>query len=77
MVRSSLTEFSGMSLSGVVMFALLVYSAIMWLAKRLNNYQEVDEIRRAVSYGGVIVLAIIFIGLTVLIYVQNVVREKH
>lgn len=59
------------------MFALLVYSAIMWLAKRLNNYQEVDEIRRAVSYGGVIVLAIIFIGLTVLIYVQNVVREKH
>ena len=30
-IRSTLTEYSGMSASGVVLFALLLYSALMWL----------------------------------------------
>ena len=76
-VRGSLTEYSGMSLSGVVLFALLVYSAIMWLAKRIIAYDDMDQVRRAVAYGGVLMLAVIFIGLAVMIYVQNVVRKKH
>ena len=33
--RGALTEYSGISASGTVLFALLVYSALMWLAKRL------------------------------------------
>ena len=76
-VRSTLTEYSGMSTSGVVLFALLVYSAIMWLAKLVIAGQSADAMRSSLAGGGVILIIIIFVGLAVMLYVQNVVREKH
>jgi Amino acid transporters len=33
--HSTLTEYSGMSTSGIVLFTLLIYSSLMWLAKML------------------------------------------
>ncbi|MBQ6361207.1 MAG: amino acid permease [Lachnospiraceae bacterium] len=75
--RSSLTEYSGMSTSGVVLFALLVYSALLWMAKRLAAGGSMEEVRNSLAYGGVILLIIIFVGLAVMLYVQNVVRKKH
>ena len=76
-VRSTLTEYSGISTSGVVLFALLVYSALMWLAKLLAAGESVEEVRRILAAGGVLVILVVFIGLAVMLYVQNVVREKH
>ena len=76
-VRSTLTEYSGMSTSGVVLFALLVYSALMWIAKRLTSAESGEEIRRFLIWGGIVLMAIIFVGLAVMLYVQNVVRKKH
>ena len=76
-IHSSLTEFSGMSTSGVVLFALLVYSALMWLAKLLVSLENAAEIKQALVWGGIVLIVIIFVGLTVMLYVQNVVREKH
>ena len=75
--KSTLTEFSGMSTSGVVMFALLLYSVIMWLAKRMMAFESVDQIKHSLLWDGVILLVIIFAGLAVMLYVQKVVREKH
>ena len=75
--HSSLTEYSGISTSGVVLFALLIYSSLMWLAKRLMAGQSVDEMKAALVWGGSILMLIIFIGLTVMLYVQNYVRKKH
>ncbi len=75
--KSTLTEFSGMSTSGVVMFALLLYSVIMWLAKRMMAFESVGQIKHALLWDGVILLVIIFAGLGVMLYVQKVVREKH
>ncbi len=76
-VHSTLTEYSGMSTSGVALFALLVYSALLWLAKLLAKGQTPGEMRKYLVSGGIILMLIIFIGLAVMLYVQNVVREKH
>ena len=75
--RSTLTEYSGMSTSGVVLFALLLYSVLMSMAKRIMAGNTVDQIKMSLTSGGVVVLLIIFSGLAVMLYVQNIVREKH
>ena len=76
-MRSTLTEYSGMSTSGVVLFALLVYSSIMWLAKRIAAGRTAAEMYNSLVFGGAVMMLIIFVGLAVMLYVQNVVREKH
>lgn len=76
-VRSTLTEFSGLSASGIVLFALLLYSSLMWLAKRMMAASEAEQMKQILTRGGVIILLVIFAGLTVMLYVQNLVREKH
>ena len=76
-VRSTLTEYSGMSTSGIVLFALLVYSALMWLAKRIAAGESAAAMRNTLFSGGIILVCIVFVGLAVMLYVQKVVREKH
>ena len=76
-VRSTLTEFSGISTSGVVLFSLLVYSALMWMAKLLAAADEGRQVRHILTAGGIVLMIIIFVGLAVMLYVQNVVRQKH
>ena len=75
--KSSLAEFSGMSASGGALFALLLYSALMWLAKMLMAARSLEETKRILSAGGVVAVVIVFVGLAVMLYVQKVVREKH
>ena len=75
--RSTLTEYSGMSTSGVVLFSLLLYSALMWIGKRLMAAESLQEGKAALLTDGVIVLIIIFVGLIIMLYVQSVVRTKH
>ena len=74
--ETTLAEFTGMSTSGVVMFALLLYSALMWLAKRLVASGD-EAVRATVVRGGVVLMAIVFIGLAVMMYIQNLIRRKH
>ena len=76
-IRSTLTEYSGMSTSGIVLFALLVYSALMWMAKLLIAGESAEQMKQALSRGGILLFAVIFVGLAVMLYVQNVVRRKH
>jgi len=75
--QSTLTEYSGMSTSGVVLFALLIYSSVMWLAKILMAKDSVPEVRSALVAGGSVLYVIIFVGLVIMLYVQNLVRKKH
>jgi signal transduction histidine kinase/CheY-like chemotaxis protein len=75
--RSQLTEYSGMSTSGTVLFTLLVYSALMWIGKLLAGKNSIQEVRSSLIGGGIFLLFIIFIGLVVMLYIQDVVRKKH
>ncbi len=73
----TLTEYSGLSTSGTVLFAFLIYTAIMWLGKQLAGKQSVAEIRTALFGGSFVLLLIIFVGLAVMLYIQKLVRTKH
>ena len=75
--RGTLTEYSGISTSGTVLFALLVYSALMWLAKRMAAKNSLEEVRASLVSGMVVLILIIFAGFVVMLYVQEVVRRKH
>ncbi len=74
---STLTEYSGMSASGIVLFALLIYASLMWLAKRVTNMTDAADMKAALTRGSVVAMVIIFLGLVVMLYVQNLVRKKH
>ena len=76
-IRSTLTEYSGISASGTVLFAMLLYSALMWLAKVLASQESVEAVRSSLMSGGIVLLLIVFVGLTVMQYIQDLVREKH
>ena len=75
--NSSLTEHSGMSTSGIVLFALLIYASLMWLAKKLMAGQSTEEMKSVLVKGGVLLMLIIFTGLMVMLYLQDYVRKKH
>ena len=76
-VRSTLMEYSGMSASGIALFALLVYSILMWFVKRLSAADSLPRVRQLLDRDGILLMVVIFVGLAVMLYVQNVVRKKH
>ena len=75
--NAPLTEYNGITVSGIALFVLLLYSVFMWFGKRiieLGNNPVIDEF---ILHNGIIAIAIIFIGLAVMLYVQNLTRKKH
>ena len=75
--RNDISDYSGISTSGVVLFALLLYSVFMWLAKLVVSGESNEDVRRIVAVGGTILLVIVFTGLIVMLYIQNIIRKKH
>ncbi len=75
--RSKTTAFSGTSTTSVVMFALLLYSAVMWLGKKLMAAGSMEEIREMLRLEGGIMLGVIFIALGVMLYIQNLARKNQ
>ena len=75
--KSNLTEYSRMSTSGVILFSLLLYAAVMWIGKKLMAAESLDEAKGEIALGGFFMLLIIFVGLAVMLFVQNVVRKKY
>ena len=74
--RSELIGHNGMSISGTALFALLVYSAILWLGKLIYAQESTAKMRPVLIRGGVVLLLIVFVGLVVMLYIQNLVRQK-
>ena len=75
--NSTLSTYSGMSVSGSVLFALLLYSVSMWMAKTLFQAETIQQVRSILTRQGLVFLLIVFVGLIVMLYVMNLVREKH
>lgn len=75
--RSKSAVFSGTSTTSVVMFALLLYSAVMWLGKKLMAAGSVQEIHEMLRLEGGIMLGVIFIALGVMLYIQNLAHRKQ
>ena len=49
----------------------------MWLGKRIVSKESVSEVRAALVSGGIVLLVIVFTGLTVLLYIQTLLQRKH
>ncbi len=75
--QSPLAEYSGISTSGIVLFALLIYSMFMWMAKLIFAQGSVEGVHGVLVTGGILLLLIVFAGLIVMLYVQELVRQKH
>ncbi|MCR4761671.1 MAG: amino acid permease [Oscillospiraceae bacterium] len=75
--RSTITEYSGIVTSGVVLFALLLYSAFLWLAKSIAAKDSLQAAHRSLASGGFVLMAIVFTGLMIMLYVQNLVRKNQ
>ena len=76
-IKSSLIEYSSIATSGVALFALLIYSAFLWLAKSIYSKNDINEVHSSIAVGGIILMVIVFGGLTIMIYIQNLVRKKQ
>ena len=76
-IRSTLSEYSGIAASGVILFALLIYSAFLWLAKRIDSKGSIKAVHSSLISGGIVLMVVIFSGLVIMIYIQNLVRKKH
>ncbi|MBR4628352.1 MAG: amino acid permease [Ruminococcus sp.] len=76
-IRSTLIEYSGIATSGVALFALLIYSAFLWLAKYINSRTSVEDVHSAIAVGGIVLMIVVFTGLVIMIYIQNLVRKKQ
>ncbi len=75
--RSTLVEYSGMSVSGSILFALLVYAAILWFTTMLAAKDSLADVRSSLPGGSILLLVVVFTGFAVMLYIQDVVRKKH
>ena len=74
--ETTLAEFTGMSTCGVVLFALLLYSALMWIAKQIVADGN-DAVLRTLSHSGIVLMILVFAGLVIMMHIQNKLRKKH
>ena len=75
--RSTLTEYSNITSSGVALFALLIYSAFLWLAKHIDTKDNIQAVHSSLISGGIVLIIVIFTGLVIMLYIQNLVSKKH
>ena len=75
--RSSAASYMGSPTAGVWLFALLLYSALLWLGKRLMAAQSLQAVHDTLQLEGPLMLAVVFIGLIVSMSLQRTVRKKH
>ncbi len=74
--RSSATKAMGSSAAGLTLFALLLYSALMWLGKRLMAADSLDAVHAILHREGLIMLVMVFTGLALTLHIQRLQRRK-
>ena len=75
--NSPLSEHNGISISGVILFVLLIYSVFMWFAERMMLMSDSRELDAFILRSGIILMLIVFAGLAIMLYIQNLMRRKH
>lgn len=74
--RSGKTKAMGASAAGLTLFALLLFSALMWLGKRLMAAESLEAVHSILRLEGPITLVIIFIGLALSLHIQRLLRRN-
>jgi amino acid permease len=74
--RSGKTRAMGASAAGLTLFALLLFSALMWLGKRLMAAESLEAVHSILTLEGPITLVVIFIGLALSLQIQRLLRRN-
>ena len=77
MKRSVLQEYNGAAVSSTVLFALLLYSAMMWFLEHVIRTTGSEELRNRYRMYGVIFVIIVTLGLGVMMYIENLLRKRQ
>ena len=77
LARSDAPATAGASAAGVVLFALLLYSVLMWMGKKLMAAETVQMVRETLGLEGSIMFLVVFIGLGVMVNIQRIFTKKH
>ena len=75
--RTDAAAIEGASVTGVVLFALLLYSVLMWLGKQLMAAESLAQVREGLKVEGTIMFGVVFISLGVMVSIQRLLRKKH
>ncbi len=75
--HTDLAGYDGISVSGTVLFALLMYSVFMWFGKQLLLLDSVERVHSFLYTWGIVLMCIVFAALIIMMYIQNLVRKKH
>ncbi len=77
MSQSQLPDYGGVSTSSTVLFSLLLYSVLMWFTLKLLNATAAAGLRTVIIRNIIILVLVIFIGLVVMLYIQNLLKQRH
>lgn len=77
MTHSTLSDYNGVTTSSTVLFSLLLYSIMMWFSIRMMEATDSPRVRLTFLGNGVLFAVIVFTGLLVMLYVQNLLRKRH
>jgi len=77
MSQMSLSDHAGYFTSSTAMFSLLLYSALMWYVLRLFALAPEGSLPLRVVGNTVLLVVIVFTGLLVMMYVQNLMRRRQ
>ena len=77
MAHGDLRAYRGAATSSAVLFSLLLYSALMWFTARLLAGAETQAQRDGITAGCVLLVALVFLGLAVILYIQNLLRRRQ
>ncbi|MBQ1507460.1 MAG: response regulator, partial [Ruminococcus sp.] len=77
MRQSSLSEYNGNFFASTALFAMLLYSALMWYLDKifsvLGTVGEAEDIKLFT----VVFFSVIAVGMGVMIYIQKLLRQRH
>ena len=75
--RSDALDYNGTSTSCMVLFALLLYAALMWLFRRLAAADTVPAVRSILLTDGTLTAVVIFLALGVMTYILHQVYRRY
>ncbi len=70
-------EFQGNTLTSIVLFSLLLYSALMWYIKSILRIEDKTNMTVPLIFHSILFLLIVSIGLVVMLYIQSKLQKRH
>ena len=75
--KSELSDFNGVVTSSTILFCLLLFSIIMWFIKSILDENGAVNLQDLIIHNSIIMVIIIIIGVALMLYTQDTLRNRH